>query len=171
MAGEITVSKFFKPVALVAVVAALVFSFDVASAQEGEDDPAAVEAGMAVFEANCASCHSSDGTGSASGRPLTDIAMQEPDRTVHIASVTDGKGGMPAFGAVLSAEEIDSVISYVRIGFASQTEEEPAEEAPAEDEELAVTGAETPLVLILGAALVAAGLLFVSSAQLRPRRN
>jgi cytochrome c6 len=166
------VFKLLKPIAWLAVVAALVFSFDVASAQSGEDDPAQVEAGMATFEANCAACHSSDGTGSATGRPLTDIAIEQPDRSVLITSVTDGKGNMPTWGAVLSAEEIDAVVSYVRIGFASQpAEEEAEEEEAAAEEELAVTGTETPFVLILGAALVAAGLLFVSSAQLRTRRN
>ena len=76
-----------------------------AGAQVGADDPAQVEAGRAVFERNCASCHTSEGVGSRAGRPLTDIALEEPDRSVHIDSVTNGKGAMPAFGAALSIKQ------------------------------------------------------------------
>lgn len=155
---------------LLAAVMALVLTFGTAGAQESADDPAQIEAGMAVFEANCASCHSSDGTGSAVGRPLTDVAL-EADRSVHIASVTDGKGGMPAFGAVLEVDEIDAVVSYVRLGFvseaAAQEEEPPAEEEPAE-EELAETGAESAPIAVAAIATVAAGAMLVATARRRP---
>lgn len=160
--------KWFKSTMWLAVAAALVFSFDLAAAQDAVDDPAQFDAGMAVFEANCASCHLSDGTGSAAGRPLTDIAIEQPDRSVHVTSVTEGIRGMPAWADVLSPAEIDSVVSYVRLGFVSQ----PVEQAdtPAE-EELAATGAEAPYILIAGVALLGAGFLFISSAQVRTRQS
>ena len=44
--------------------------------------------------------------------PLIGIADQG-DRATHVASVTDGKGGMPAFGERLSADEIKKVAVYV----------------------------------------------------------
>lgn len=125
------------------------------SAQGAVDDPAQVEAGMAVFETNCAGCHGVDGTGTNQGRPLTDVATQEPDRTVHVASVTDGKGAMPAFGARLEADEIDAAVSYVRLTFVS-------EDAAAQDDdgepELAVTGRTTSTLLLLAAVALVSGL-------------
>lgn len=69
-----------------------------ATAQSATDDPAQLEAGQAVFESNCSGCHGVDGTGSNTGRPLTDVATQQPDRLVNVASVTEGRGNMPAFG-------------------------------------------------------------------------
>ncbi len=153
---------------LLAAAMALVLTFGTAGAQESTDDPAQVEAGMAIFEANCASCHSSDGTGSAVGRPLIDVAL-EADRSVHITSVTEGKGGMPAFGSVLEADEIESVLSYVRLGFVSEAaaqEDPPAEEEPAE--ELADTGAESAPMAIAAIAVVAAGAMLVTTARRRP---
>jgi cytochrome c6 len=147
---------------LLAVVFALVIA-PAAVAQESADDPAQVEAGMAVFENNCASCHTSEGVGSAAGRPLTDIALEEPDRTVHVDSVTNGRGGMPAFGAALSEDEIDSVVSYVRLTFVSAQAEEPAEEEPAAEEELASTGVESGMLVVAGIGLGAAGLMLVGT--------
>ncbi len=114
----------------------------VAVAQSGED-PAKVAAGEAVYTANCAGCHAADGTGTATGRPLTGIADQA-DRSVHVTSVTDGKDFMPAFGDRLSEEEIDSVVAYVRGTFVSAQDPLPR------------TGNENSLV-IFGVALLAAG--------------
>ena len=146
---------------VLALVFALVFA-QTALAQESADDPAAVEAGMAVFEENCASCHNVDGTGSTAGRPLTDVALEQPDRSVHITSVTEGKGQMPAFGPVLSPEEIDSVVSYVRLTFVSaQDEEEPIEDET--EEELAATGVESGLLLVVAVTIGAAGVMLLST--------
>lgn len=154
----------------IVTTAALLFMVDGAWAQGGNDDPAQLEQGKAVFEANCTSCHLSEGTGSAAGRRLTDIALEQPDRSVHVMSVTQGKGRMPAFGSTLSAEEIDAVVSYVRLGFSTQSAEgAEAEEAP--EEELADTGSEVELGILAAAALLGAGLLFVRSARLHPRRS
>ncbi|MDW3178008.1 MAG: cytochrome c [Acidimicrobiia bacterium] len=133
----------------IAAVTLLVGAFGVAhaGAQGATDDPAQVEAGMAVFESNCAGCHGADGTGTNSGRPLTDVATQEPDRLVHIASVTDGKGNMPAFGGNLEADEIDAAVSYVRLTFVS-----------AQEPELAVTGRTTSTLLLVSLTALVGGL-------------
>ncbi|MEM7286446.1 MAG: cytochrome c [Actinomycetota bacterium] len=160
-----------KTLVWIAAVAAVVFTFDAASAQGGEDDPAQVEAGAAVFEANCASCHGAEGEGSAVGRRLTGVAA-ENDRARHVATVTDGRSTMPGFGAVLSAEEIDAVVSFVRLTFVAQdeggeepAEEEPAEESPEEEPELADTGVESAAALIAAVALLGAGGLFIRSSR------
>lgn len=128
-----------------------VFGAQSAVAQSDVDDPAEVAAGMAVFESNCVGCHSADGSGSATGRPLIGIAA-EADRSVHIESITNGKGNMPAWGDRLSAEEISAAASYVRLTFVAQ-------EAEAE---LAVTGASTTELAIVGLSMImAGGLIFV----------
>jgi len=158
----------------IATAAALLLTVDGAWAQGGVDDPAQIEQGMAIYETNCATCHVSDGSGSNAGRPLTDIAAEQPDRSVHVTSVTDGKGRMPAWNATLTAEEIDAVVSYVRLGFSTQEAEAAAEaegEGEAAEEELAVTGSDIELGVLAAAALLGAGLLFVRSARLHPRRS
>lgn len=118
---------------------------------QGADNQADVAAGQMVFEASCAGCHGDDGTGVAGrGRPLTGIASQG-DRATHVASVTDGKGGMPAFGERLSAEEIDQSISYVRLTFVQEAAE------AAQPTELALTGATTTALALVGLVMVVGG--------------
>ncbi len=131
---------------------------------QGADDPAQVEAGQAVYEMSCAGCHAEDGTGTAGlGRPLTGIADQG-DRATHVASVTDGKGSMPAFGPQLAEEEIDAAISYVRLTFVDAAAEETAE-AP---EALAETGVNSTQLAVVGIAMLAAGLQLAAFGR---RRN
>jgi mono/diheme cytochrome c family protein len=109
---------------------------------------------MAVYEASCAGCHGADGTGVAGrGRPLTGIAAQG-DRATHVASITDGKGGMPAFGERLSADEIDQAASYVRLTFVEEA-------AAAQEEELARTGVDSTGLAVIGTALLAGGVQLV----------
>jgi len=134
--------------------AALIAGATNAGAQSEVDDPALVEQGEAVFSASCAGCHGTDGAGTDAGRPLLGIVDQEPDRLVHIASVTDGKGGMPGFGGALADEEIDAVIAYVRLTFVAERS----------IDELPNTGMASELFLA-AAALIAAGLVFTSTAR------
>lgn len=138
-------------IALLTLIVGL-FGATAAYAQAAADNPDDVAAGQAVYEGSCAGCHGVDGNGSDRGRPLIGIAAQEPDRLVHIASVADGKGNMPAFGAQLSGDEIDQAISYVRLAFVPEVEA-AAEEADV----LATTGSATYPLLITGVALLLAG--------------
>lgn len=121
--------------------------------------------GEEIFAANCTRCHADDGSGvQGLGRPLFGIAS-EAGRDRHTDSVTNGRGGMPAFGDRLSEDEIDQVVGFVRLTFRSSgADAAPAPAAPAEPEalqELPRTGAETPLVAIAGITLVVAGLQLV----------
>lgn len=115
----------------VLVIAAIglltVFAATPVGAQDA-DDPGDLGQGMEVFNAGCSSCHQADGSGSAAGRSLIDIAIEQPDRSVHIASVTNGIGNMPGYEDRLTVEEIDAAVSYVRLTFLS--EEDPMEELP-----------------------------------------
>jgi mono/diheme cytochrome c family protein len=127
-------------------------------AAQGEvDDPAEVEAGMAVFETNCSGCHGVGGTGSNTGRSLIGVASQEPDRSVHISSVTNGKGtGMPAWGERLSEDEISAAVSYVRLTFVAQAEAE-----------LAVTGYNSYGLALIGSTIAFAGVVLLSVSRRR----
>lgn len=165
---------------LLAIVALTLGVFAVsAGAQSAQDDPAQVEAGMGVYEANCAGCHGAAGDGDGPGRSLIDIATEQPDRLVHIASVTDGIGTMPGFGDRLTGDEIDAAVSYLRITFATaqdtaadpvETPEEPAEAEPVEEAEpieeaLPVTGSSSLPLAVAGVAMIVAGAVLILPAR------
>ena len=65
----------------------------------------------------CAGCHGADGVGSVRGPPLIDIADRHPDRGVHITIVTYGVGTMLGREGAMTPEEIDAVVSYMRLAF------------------------------------------------------
>lgn len=123
---------------------------------QNDDDPAEVEVGKAIYEMGCNGCHGDAGEGvAARGRPLIDIAL-EADRDRHITSITDGRGGMPAFGGRLDAGQVSAVTSYVRLTFVS---EEAAASTP---DALADTGVETTVATVVGIAMVIAGMQLVA---------
>ncbi|MFV0526399.1 MAG: c-type cytochrome [Acidimicrobiales bacterium] len=78
------------------------------------DDPQLV-LGQEIYQANCASCHGSEGQGGIGWKLNDGQALERyPDPADEAAVVADGRSGMPAFGAKLSAEEIDAVVAYTR---------------------------------------------------------
>lgn len=87
------------------------------------DDIGHLELGSQVFAAACAGCHGSDGRGSPLGPTLVAIAAAEPDRSFHVAVVTYGTGQMVGRGQSLSPEEIDAVVSYIRLSFVDDREQ------------------------------------------------
>ena len=67
------------------------------------------ERGATVFAANCSGCHGGNGTGGNGGPDLSSVtSMSEA-----IAQVTNGGGGMPAFGDQLTKQQISDVAAYV----------------------------------------------------------
>lgn len=74
--------------------------------------------GSEIFQKRCVSCHNKQpGDDAPFGPPnLYTSFRRTPPLTVHDAEATirDGKGNMPAFGAILSPGEIKSVITYLR---------------------------------------------------------
>lgn len=152
---EIKLVRRLAPVVLAAGFT--VFGAAAVTAQ-GADDPAQLDAGQEVYTNSCAGCHGADGEGTENGRPLTDIASQQPDRAVHVAAVTDGKGGMPPFAAALTTEEIDASVTYVRLTF----------QTAAGDDELPLTGPNDALPFF-GAGLLALGLLLSRLSRWNPR--
>ena len=87
-------------------------SSDPSSAAGSAGEEISAAAGKVVFTSNCATCHTladADATGSV-GPNLDDL---KPDDALVVHQVTNGGGGMPAFGDQLSDAEIQSVPKYV----------------------------------------------------------
>jgi cytochrome c6 len=78
---------------------------------EGGGGAAAVD-GKTVFTDNCGSCHtlSAAGTSGSVGPNLDGVSL---DAAAIEGIVTDGRGGMPAFGDKLSEDEIAAVAEFV----------------------------------------------------------
>jgi mono/diheme cytochrome c family protein len=80
-----------------------------------------VDAGRALYQANCAACHGVDARGGVQG---TGTAVEPPSLVAHVGDHTDGDlfywiseglpGGMPAWKDVLTEEERWQVVVYLR---------------------------------------------------------
>jgi mono/diheme cytochrome c family protein len=68
--------------------------------------------GKTVFTESCGGCHTlaDAGTNGAQGPNLDEL---KPSESTVERQVTNGGGGMPAFGDRLSAEQIQAVAAYV----------------------------------------------------------
>jgi cytochrome c5 len=84
--------------------------------EPGEEEPEGgggnAELGAAVFGENCSTCHGATGNGGNGGPDLTTMPLAQTEAGT-IEQVTNGGGGMPPFGGVLSEEEIENVAAYV----------------------------------------------------------
>jgi mono/diheme cytochrome c family protein len=93
---------------------ALLFVMTQGSAVAGDS------AGTDVYKAKCMTCHAKDGSGNTPvGKSLQSADLRspevqkKPDAELN-ESISEGKGNMPAFKTLLSADEIHSVLVYVR---------------------------------------------------------
>ena len=80
-----------------------------------EETPAAIEAGEAVYQANCVACHGAELQGGI-GPNLVDstwIHGSKPEEIV--ATITNGVAakGMPTWGPILGNEKIGEVAAYI----------------------------------------------------------
>ena len=76
---------------------------------EGAAEEGNAERGATVFAANCSGCHGGNGTGGNGGPDLSSVTSM----SAVIAQVTNGGGGMPAFGDQLTKQQISDVAAYV----------------------------------------------------------
>jgi cytochrome c6 len=74
-----------------------------------------------LYSKNCASCHGRDGRAKTfkakrnHARNLSDPEWQDKASDERIFnSIMNGKGKMPAYAKKLSAQEIDSLVPYIR---------------------------------------------------------
>lgn len=80
---------------------------------------AADDTGQDVFKANCVVCHGEDGTGTATGKALmapdlhSDAVQKLTDAQIT-DQISNGKNNMPPFKNTLSADQIKSLVTYVR---------------------------------------------------------
>jgi mono/diheme cytochrome c family protein len=81
--------------------------------------PAASSAtpGERLYRAHCATCHGVDGQGFVGPQLAGRVTQRFPNEDDQIAVVTNGRGGMPAFGGQLSAAQIRAIVEYTRSGF------------------------------------------------------
>jgi mono/diheme cytochrome c family protein len=65
-----------------------------------------------VFQSTCASCHTLAAAGST-GTVGPNLDQLKPSDALVVHQVTNGGGGMPAFGSSLSKTQIQAVAKYV----------------------------------------------------------
>jgi mono/diheme cytochrome c family protein len=76
-------------------------------------------AGSATYKAKCQMCHGADGQPTAAGKSMKALPFNSPElkkasTASLIASVTNGKGKMPAYAGKLTGAQIQEVVEYVR---------------------------------------------------------
>ena len=91
-----------------AVVAAAVFVVLLFANEPSGNGSGTVTDGAALFAQRCASCHGPEGEGRFGPR-------LHGQATVEV--VTNGRGNMPAFGQVLSDDQIAAVVAYANEAF------------------------------------------------------
>jgi outer membrane protein assembly factor BamB/cytochrome c5 len=82
------------------------------SSEGGGGETASVAKGEEVFGSTCSTCHTLAAAGS-SGTVGPNLDELKPSKSLVEKQVTNGGGGMPAFGSSLSKEEIESVAEFV----------------------------------------------------------
>ena len=80
-------------------------------------DPALIEKGKAIYEANCAACHQANGQGMPPVMPALAGNANLKDAAMILNVVKNGRGAMPAVGAAFTEEELKAVATYIRNSF------------------------------------------------------
>src|ERR1700720_1498527 len=100
---------------LIIFVGLTMFVSSIAQASPGPDSAASA----ATFRTKCAMCHGPDGSGSAVGKSMNAPDLRSPavqnlpdGQLAQI--ISDGKGGMPSFKSSLSADQVHSLVGYIR---------------------------------------------------------
>jgi glucose dehydrogenase/mono/diheme cytochrome c family protein len=82
------------------------------SAAGGSSTGVSLKQGMSVFNSTCATCHTLAAAGST-GTVGPNLDQLKPSDALVVKQVTNGGGGMPAFGSTLSKSQIQSVALFV----------------------------------------------------------
>ncbi|MGD2127959.1 MAG: cytochrome c [Lysobacterales bacterium] len=80
--------------------------------------------GQQVYAAQCATCHQADGEGLAPAFPaLAGSAVAQGPLQENISVVLNGRDGtaMPAWGNMLSEQDIAAALTYTRNAFGNDT--------------------------------------------------
>jgi len=75
--------------------------------------------GEELFANVCQACHMSDGKGAAGAGTYPSLAGNSnlESRSYAVAVVVNGQRGMPAFGAMMSDDQVTAVVNYLRTHF------------------------------------------------------
>jgi alcohol dehydrogenase (cytochrome c) len=87
-------------------------SASTSSSTSRKSSAVSLKQGMSVFSSTCASCHTLAAAGST-GTVGPNLDQLKPSDALVVHQVTNGGGGMPAFGGTLSKPQIQSVATYV----------------------------------------------------------
>jgi mono/diheme cytochrome c family protein len=85
-----------------------------ADEEPGSEESAEFAEGESIFTTTCGSCHTLKEAGT-SGEVGPNLDELEPSQATVEKQVTNGGGGMPAFGGTLSKAEIKTVALYVSV--------------------------------------------------------
>ncbi|HVT00460.1 MAG TPA: cytochrome c [Solirubrobacterales bacterium] len=85
---------------------------EAAGGKEASGGEAALAVGKGIVETTCSSCHTLSEAG-ATGTVGPNLDELKPAKSLVEKQVTDGGGGMPAFGGTFSKSEIEAVAEYV----------------------------------------------------------
>jgi mono/diheme cytochrome c family protein len=77
----------------------------------GDSVAGAAPDGQVVYEDNCVLCHGGDGSRGTGG--ASDLAVSVLDHGGLLNVITNGRGGMKAYSAILTPQEIEAVATYV----------------------------------------------------------
>lgn len=131
------VPSWMAVVGVAAMLWAFIYAGVMFSPAETISDPEVAQ-GEEIYQAQCSGCHGAEGQGGTGRQLASSVTATFPDMADHIAWVTNGStaagtpygnpdrpggqhiaqsqgfGKMPAFGAVLSEEEIRAVVRFER---------------------------------------------------------
>jgi mono/diheme cytochrome c family protein len=86
-------------------------STDEETAEDSEPEAPAIDA-AALFEGRCAGCHGADRQGrngpALLPETLTGSAVE------YVATITNGRGGMPSFSNTFSQAEIEAIVEWLQ---------------------------------------------------------
>ena len=105
-----------RPLLAAGALAASVVAAVLAGCTGGGGSSTPTASGAELYAANCARCHGAQGAGGI-GPSLVDVAATFPDVENQITFVSNGGGGMPRFGDILSDADIREVVTYTREAF------------------------------------------------------
>jgi mono/diheme cytochrome c family protein len=105
----------FNSVAPLALISMIAVSSSLTPAQAAESG----ETASGAYKANCAICHSDDGSGTPLGirlhaKDLRSKEVQAKSSEELAQTIRTGKDNMPAFGSRLDNKEIDDLVEYIR---------------------------------------------------------
>jgi mono/diheme cytochrome c family protein len=88
--------------------------------------------GKTLFAKNCSACHQVTGKGIEGAFPaLKGNHFVQSDSAPVIATVLNGRGGMPTFATSLNDEKLAEILSYVRQAWGNQAGAVSSEEVKA----------------------------------------